>query len=110
MARRSAYSRLIDHFHTHPNGRRHEILFWSGIGVLLGVLTLVGWRQGVLNDAFALLLGVVALCFVLWSFLPQKKVAPPKVPKGKRGEIAKQVMASKAEKKRKRGPPGPPMR
>lgn len=111
MPRESVFTRLVHHFHEHPQGRFHEILFWAGLGVLLGLLTYVGWRTGFLNDGIALILGIVSLCLVLFSLLPQRKTKPRPVPPGKRGAIAQQVRASKAERKKKDGvPPGPPIR
>lgn len=113
MPRESAFTRLIHHFHEHPQGRFHEILFWSGLGVLLGAIAYLAWRFERLSDPLALILAIIAVCFVGWAFLPQRKSrAPPPLPPGKRGEIAKQVQQSKAEKKRKKGPPGqhPPIR
>ena len=102
--RKSAFGRLLDHFHTHPRGRLHEVLFWGGLGVLLGGLALAGWRFGYVSDPIAWMLGVIALCFVLFALLPQRKprrVAEP--PAGRlRAEKAAAVRASKEEGKRAR--------
>lgn len=110
--RRSPFTRLLDHFHTHPQGRLQEFLFWAGLGVALGGLTYWLWRIDFLSDPIAWILGIVALCFIGWAFLPRGRAAPkPKLPPGKRGEIAQQVHASKAERKKKGPPPpGPPIR
>lgn len=111
MPRESWFGKLNRHFHTHPQGRLHEILFWAVIGVVIGAFALVAWMRGWLSTPLALMLAVVALCFLSWAFLPQKKVAPKPLPKGKRGQIAKQVAASKDERKKKGpGPPPPPIR
>ena len=113
MPRDPWFTKLIRHFHEHPRGRLHERLFWHGLGLILGALTFLGWRSDVVSDPFALMLGVIALCLFLWGFLPQRKARPPPpLPPGKRGEIAEKVRAMKAEKKRKKAPPGqhPPIR
>lgn len=100
------YARLLDHFHTHPYGRLQEFLFWTAVGLVLGGLAYWGWATGHLSTPLALLIGVVALCFVGFAMLPQRKrAAPPPPPKGKRGQIAQQVKASKAEKRKGPGPP-----
>ena len=105
------YARLLAHFHEHPQGRLHEILFWAGLGLLLGAVAYLAWRTGNLSTPLALMAGIVALCFVGFSLLPQRRTAPRAPGKGKRGEIAEKVRASKAEKKRKGPPPpGPPIR
>jgi len=102
--RKTAFSRLLDHFHTHPRGRLHEIMFWGGIGVALGLLTLLGWRTGVVSDPFAWMLAVIAACFVGFALLPQrrpKRAAEP--PAGRlRAQKAAAVKASKEEGKRAR--------
>lgn len=112
MPRESWFGRLNRHFHTHPRGRLHEILFWAGIGVVLGAIAFFGWRGRWLSTPLALMLAVIAACFVGWAFLPHaKQRAPPPLPRGKRGEIAKKVHQSKAERKRKDdGLPPPPIR
>ncbi|HET6406100.1 MAG TPA: hypothetical protein VFH78_15775 [Candidatus Thermoplasmatota archaeon] len=112
MPRESWFGKLNRHFHTHPQGRLHEILFWSGMGVVLGAVSFFGWRTGHVSTPFALMLAVVSVCLIGWGLLPRAKTrAPPPLPKGKRGEIAKKVRASKAEKKNKGGgPPPPPIR
>lgn len=74
------FGKLIEHFHTHPNGRLHEFLFWFGLGAGLGLFALWGWMAGWMSDAIALVLGVIALSFAGWSLLPQHKVAPKKPP------------------------------
>jgi hypothetical protein len=77
--RRGAWTRLQDHFHTHPQGRLHEFLFWAGSGLVLGVLAFAGWRSDKVSTPIALILAIVAACLVLWSFLPQaprKEIAP----------------------------------
>lgn len=105
--RQSAFSRLLDHFHTHPRGRLHEVLFWNGLGLLLGLLTWLAYARDWLSLPLALIAGIVALCVFLWGFLPQKKAAPPQEPPGRRrAEIAKAVKAGKQEGRRK-GPPPP---
>lgn len=101
MARRSAFGRLLDHFHTHPRGRLHEFLFWAGLAVLVGALTYVGWRAGFVNTAFAWILAVVAVCLLLWSLLPRPKQRVAEPPSGRlRAEKAAAVRASKEEGKR----------
>lgn len=101
VPRKTPFGRLLDHFHTHPRGRLHEFLFWSGLGVVLAALAWLAYQGGFLNLPLMLIAEIVALCFIGWSFLPQKKVAPPKLPPGKRAEIAKAVRASKAERRKK---------
>lgn len=109
MPRESASTRLIRHFHEHPRGRLHEISFWIGIGGALGGLTYLGWRVGRINTPIALILAIVAVCIVGFAALPQRQArAPPPLPPGKRGEIARKVRESKAEKKRGKGG-APPM-
>lgn len=109
MPRESAFSRLLRHFHTHPQGRLHEILFWVGLGVLVGGLSFLAWRTGNLSTPLALMAGVISICLVGWAFLPQRKDrAPPPLPPGKRGAIAKQLRANK--KRKEPVPPGPPIR
>lgn len=102
--RKSAFGRLLDHFHTHPRGRLHEFLFWSGAGVLVGVLTLAGWRFGYVSDPIAWMLAVIAACLVLFALLPQRKPkrAPEPLPGRLRAERAAAVKASKEEGKRAR--------
>ena len=80
------FARLNTHFHTHPKGRQHEFLFWFVLGAALGAFALIGWRVGWLNTAIALVLAVVAVCLILWAFLPQqrKPSAPTPHPKSKR--------------------------
>lgn len=96
------------HFHTHPHGRLHEILFWGGIGLVLGAVAFFGWRGGWLSTPLALMLAIVAACFVLWAMLPQRKArAPPPVASGKRGEIERQRREIKASRTKKG--PGPPL-
>lgn len=77
--RRGAWTRLQDHFHTHPKGRLHEFFFWAGLGVAMGTFALFGWRADWLSTPIAMMLGVIALCLVGWAFLPQtpRPVAPP---------------------------------
>lgn len=107
VARKSAFARLLDHFQNHPRGRLHEFLFWAGLGVGLGVTTFLLWRTDFLSDPIAWILLIVSVCFVGWSLLPRGRGPPkPRLPPGKRGAIAQQVRASKAERKRK-GPPPP---
>lgn len=111
MARESAFGRLNRHFHEHPQGRLHEFLFWAGLGLGVGGLALWGYLARWMSTPFVLMTAVVGGCLFLWAFLPQRKTAPRPPPKGKRGHIAEQVRASKAEKKKKGGvPPGPPIR
>ena len=104
MAKRSAFGRLLDHFHTHPRGRLHEVLFWAGLGLLLGILTFLGWRFGYVSDPIAWMLVVISACFILFALLPQRKpkrVAEP--PAGRlRAQKAAAVRASKEEGKRAR--------
>ena len=82
MPRESAFGKLNRHFHTHPQGRLHEIAFWTGLAVLMGGFALLGWRQGWISVPIALILAVIAICFVLWSLLPPRKGAakPPLEP------------------------------
>lgn len=112
MPRESAFGRLLRHFQEHPQGRLHEFLFWAAIGALLLLGAFLGWRTGNVSTPISLMLAVVGVCFVGWAMLPRAKTrGPPPLPKGKRGEIAKKVRASKAEKKRKDdGLPPPPIR
>ena len=103
VPRKSAYGRLLDHFHTHPQGRLHEILFWNGAGLLLGGITFAAYATGRLSLPLALILAIVAICLFLWGFLPQKrpKAAPP--PVGRlRAEKKAAVKASKEEGRRAR--------
>ena len=103
MPRKTAFGRLLDHFHTHPRGRLHEFLFWSGLGVTLGAVAYVAYARDVLNLPLMLICEIIALCLIGWSFLPQKKVAPKPLPPGKRrAEIAQAVRESKKETKRAR--------
>lgn len=103
MPRKSAYARLLEHFHTHPRGRLHELLFFAGIGALFMLGAWLGFVTGRVSQPIAWLLGIVGVCFVGFSLLPQKKPKPPPpLPPGKRGAIAEQVQASKAERKRKK--------
>lgn len=85
--------------------------FWLVIGVTSGLIAIFTNRAGKLSDPLALMLGVIALCFIGWAFLPhpRPKRAPGPPPRGKRGEIQQKVQASKqAIAKRKKGP-GPPI-
>lgn len=108
VPRESPFGRLIRHFHEHPQGRLHEILFWGSIGLALGIVAFLSWRARWLSTPLALMLGIVAACFVGWAMLPHPKArAPPPLPKGKRGEIAQQRAQIKA--KRRKDGPGPPM-
>lgn len=109
MPRESWFGRLVRHFHEHPKGRLHEFFFWAAIGLAFGAFAFFGWRAGFVTTPFALMIGIVAACFLGWSMLPRPKTrAPPPLPSGKRGEIQRAVRESKAEAKKKRGPPGPP--
>lgn len=112
MPRETAFQRLNRHFHEHPKGRLHEFLFWAGLGLSLGALALWGQLAGWMALPYVLMIAIVAACLVLWAFLPQKRGPPKRPPVGKRGVIAEQVQASKAERKRKKGggPPPPPIR
>ena len=104
--RKGPLERLFHHFHEHPQGRFHEFLFFAALGGGLGVFTYIAWVKTWLNDAFAILLGIVAACLVGFAGLPQKRAEkPPPPPPGKRGQIAQQVKASKSEKRK--GPPPP---
>jgi hypothetical protein len=103
---KSAFSRLLDHFHTHPRGRLHEMLFWNGVGLLAGGLTYLSYVMDWLSLPLALIAAIVALCLFLWGFLPQKKAPPPKaLPGRKRAEIAKAVKEGKKERRRGPRPP-----
>lgn len=86
MPRAGPFSRLIEHFHTHPQGRLHEFAFWFGLAAAFGLFAWFGWRAGWLNDAIALVLGVIAIALALWSLLPQHRTraAPPPPAKSKR--------------------------
>lgn len=98
------FSRLIEVFHTRPYGRALEILFWVVVSALIAVVGWLVYRYP--NEPLAYLVWIVAACTLLFGLLPQKKTAaPPPPPKGKRGQIAQQVKASKAEKRK--GPPPP---
>lgn len=114
MPRQGWFGRLNAHFHTHPRGRLHEMLFWLAIGLGFGAFAFFGWSggDGPVSTPFALMFGVISLCFVGWAFLPRAKTkAAPPLPQGKRGEIAQKVRQSKAERKRKDdGLPPPPIR
>ena len=104
MPRRSAFERLLDHFHNHPKGRLHEMLFWNGVGLLVGGLTFAAYALDWLALPLALIGGIVAACLFLWGFLPQKKARPPPpAPGRKRAEIAEAVRASKKERRKARG-------
>ena len=97
--------RLFDHFHDHPRGRVHELLFFSAIGALFLLGAWIGYKKDALSEPIAWLIALVGACFVGFSVLPQKKRAPgPPPPKGKRGE---QAAIRKANKAQKRGPPPP---
>ena len=101
MPRRSAYGRLLDHFHTHPKGRLHEFLFWTVLGALLAGLTAVAYFTDNLSLPLSLIAWIIAACFVGWAFLPQKKAPPPKKSTGRlRAEKAEAVRQSKAEGRR----------
>lgn len=112
MPRESAYGRLLRHFHEHPHGRRDEVLFYLGIGLVLGGGAFLAWRFGKLSTPLAMIAGIVALCIAGFGALPQRKARPRPPPPGqKRAAIAEQVRRSKAEKKKKGGgPPPPPIR
>ena len=102
MPRESAFGKLLHHFHTHPKGRLHEFLFWSGLGLALGLAAVLGYRLGYVSLPFFLIMAIIAVCLVGWSLLPQKKAPPPKAYTGRlRAEVARNVEASKAERKRK---------
>lgn len=99
------FARLIELFHTPPYGRWLEIGFWA---ILAAITAGVGWLVYVYpNEPLAYLVWLVAACMLLFGLLPQRrpKTPPPAPPKGKRGQIAEQVKASKAEKRK--GPPPP---
>ena len=104
---KSAYARLLDHFHTHPQGRFHEFLFFAAIALVVGGLDYWGWKAGQLSDPIAWLIAIVAVCFLGFGLLPQKKATGPAAPplKGKRGEIAERKKSSNTQKRR--GPPPP---
>jgi hypothetical protein len=98
------FTRLIEAFHTPPYGRALEIGFWTVVAA--AVAGLGWWVYLYPNEPLAYLVWLVAACTFLFGLLPQKKgAAPPPPPKGKRGQIAQQVKASKAEKRK--GPPPP---
>lgn len=108
VARKTAFGRLLDTFHSSPHGRVYEFLFWAGIGVALLAFAVTGWLVGWISTPIAWMMGIVGACFFGWAFLPRaRQRAPPPLPKGKRGEIAQQVRASKAEAKRKKRPGAP---
>jgi hypothetical protein len=74
--------------------------------VALVIAGLGWWVYRYPNEPLAYLVWIVAGCTFLFGLLPQKKTgAPPPPPKGKRGQIAQQVKASKSEKRK--GPPPP---
>lgn len=101
VPRQSAFGRLLHHFHTHPKGRLHEFLFWTGLGALLGATSWLAYWRDLLSLPLALIAWIVAACLVGWAFLPQRKgPAPPPPPGRRRAEIAKAVQASKKERKR----------
>lgn len=104
MPRKSAASRMFEHFHTHPRGRLHEILFFGGLGLALGFGAFFGWRTGHVSVPIAWMLAIVALCLVLFGLLPQRKPkkAPEPPPGRLRAEKAAAVKASKEEGKRAR--------
>lgn len=103
MPRKSAFGRLLDHFHTHPRGRLHEMLFWNGAGLLLGILTWVAFATDNLALPLALILGIVAVCVFLWGFLPQRKAKAAPRPAGRlRAEKIAAARASKEEGRRAR--------
>lgn len=80
MAKRGAFARLLDHFHTHPSGRLHEFLFWAGLGALLLLGAWWGYRTDFLNAPIALILVVLGISLLLWSLLPQRKPKPKPAP------------------------------
>lgn len=99
------FARLIEVFHTHRFGRLYEVLTFLAIGV---VIALAGWWvYEYPNEPLAYLIWIVAGCTALFGVLPHSRKAPPPapLPPGKRGQIAQQVKASKAEKRK--GPPPP---
>lgn len=101
MPRETAYGRLLRHFHTHPKGRLHEVLFFTGLGLLLGGGAWIAHLAGKLSLPLALICVIVAICFVGIALLPQKRVAQRPDPPGRlRAEKAKAVRASKEEGKR----------
>lgn len=99
------YARLIEHFHTHRFGRLMEIGLFLLIAALIALAGL--WIYDYPNEALAYLTWIVAACVALFGLLPhgRKAAPPPPLPKGKRGEIAKKVAASKAEKRKGPDPP-----
>lgn len=110
--RETAFGRLVRHFHEHPRGKLHEFLFWTGIAIVIGATTFVAWRAGKMSTPFALLGGLVAICFFGWAFLPHpapKRQVGSLPGSSKRGAIAKQVKASKEAVARKKKGPGPPI-
>lgn len=86
VPRKSAWSRLQEHFHTHPRGRLHEFAFWSGLGLALGAFAYFGWQLDWLSTPIALMLGIIAACLFGWAFLPQtpRKAPPAKPAKSRR--------------------------
>lgn len=103
---KSAYSRLLDHFHTHPKGRLHEMLFWLSLGGAMSAFAIFGWLAGWISEPIAWLIGIVGVCLVGFGILPRHKKhyhGPAPIPKGKRGVIAQQVKASKSEKRKRPG-------
>lgn len=111
-ARKSPSAHLLDFFHTHPHGRVYEVLFWGGIGVAALALAWIGVARGWMSEPLGWLLGIVGACFLAFALLPHPRRdkrkghghdEPPL--KGKRAQIAQQVKASKAEKRK--GPPPP---
>lgn len=106
MPRESWFSRLLRHFHEHPQGRLHEFLFWTVLGLVIGAASWFAWSAGALSTPLALVGAIIAICFILWALLPQRKPkAKPKALPGKRGKIAEQVRASKKERRKGPGPP-----
>ena len=95
---------MFEHFHTHPKGRLHEVLFFAGLGLTLGLLTLLGWRFGYVSDPIAWMLEIIAACLVGFGLLPQRKPKrAPEPPAGRlRAQKAEAVKASKEEGKRAR--------
>lgn len=86
MPRRSAWTRLQDHFHTHPKGRLHEYLFWTAIGLVFGLVAFAGWRGEWMSAPIALILAIISVCFLGWAFLPPtpRPAAPTRPAKSKR--------------------------